>query len=139
MHHHALREIAKVAIGLFIADIICGIWLGTAGLLPITVLGISWGPSYLVPGIVIDIVIILLLAHYAWRMSLPVRSPSERMLLHIVGFVFLIVALVHAARLVFGWNVTIGDLAIPLWLSWCGVALAGYLSYSCFHFVLRGR
>ncbi|MHB1769690.1 MAG: hypothetical protein ACYCPH_01245 [Minisyncoccota bacterium] len=137
MTHHVLREVAKVGVGLVIADIVCGIWLSSAGLLPITLLGMSWGASMIVPGIVFDLVLILILAHYAWNMKLPIESPTEQGLLRLAGFIFLIVALLHLMRIAFGWNLIVGNVAVPLWLSWLGVVIAGYLSYSSFHFAFR--
>lgn len=132
-----LREVAKVGVGMVIADIVCGIWLSSAGLLPITLLGMSWGASMIVPGIVFDLVLILILAHYAWNMKLPIESPTEQGLLRLAGFIFLIVALLHLMRIAFGWNLIVGNVAVPLWLSWLGVVIAGYLSYSSFHFAFR--
>jgi len=49
-----------------------------------------------------------------------------------VSVVFLIVAAVHAARLYFGWEGVIGGWELPMWLSWAGVLLAGYLSWQGF-------
>ncbi|MFZ1075671.1 MAG: hypothetical protein WAN50_04835 [Minisyncoccia bacterium] len=137
MHHHFLRELAKVAVGLVIADIICALWLSGSGLLPVTILGIAWNASAIWPGIVFDLVLILLLAHYSWNMKLPIKSPTERGLLKVVGLAFLIVALLHLVRIAFGWNLILGEVSIPLWLSWLGVIIPGYLSYSSFHFAFK--
>src|SRR6185503_3820156 len=137
MQQHTLREIAKVGVGFVIADILCGVWLSSAGLLPITLLGISWGPNTIVPGIIFDLTLILLLAHYGWNMRLPITSPTERGLLKLVGVVFLIVAILHLLRIVFGWNLILGEVNIPIWLSWIGIFVPGYLSYSSFHFALK--
>lgn len=134
MNHHTLREIAKVGVGLVIADIVCGLWLSTSGLLPVTILGVAWGPSFIVPGVTFDLALILLLAHYAWNMRLPITSPSERTLLKITGIVFLVVALAHLTRLMFNADIILGGFEIPLWLSWVGVIVTGYLSYASFHF-----
>lgn len=138
MTHHALRELAKIAVGVFIADILCGIWLGTAGLLPITILGVTWTASYIVPGIVFDLAVIILLSHYAWGTTLP-SAPRERTLMYIAGIIFLAIALIHLARLAFGVSILLGDFSVPLWLSWLGVVIAGYLSYASFHFAGRRR
>jgi hypothetical protein len=43
--------------------------------------------------------------------------------------IFTIVALLHIARLFYGWPVTIGTLSIPLWASWVGVAVAALLAW----------
>ena len=47
----------------------------------------------------------------------------------ITAAVFLVVALVHLLRIGFGWTAEIGDLVIPLWLSWLGLVVAGALAY----------
>ncbi len=139
MNHHTLREIAKVGVGLVIADILCGLWLSTSSLLPVTILGVSWSADAIGPAIVFDIALILLLAHYAWNMRLPISSPSERTLLRLAGAVFLIVALAHLARIMFDANIILGGFAIPFWLSWVGVLVTAYLSYASFHFAAMRR
>lgn len=138
MSHRALRELAKIAVGIFIADIACAIWLGTAGLLPVTILGITWTASYIVPGIVFDVAVILLLAHYAWGTTLP-AAPSERSLLLVAGIIFLAVAIAHLLRLALGVTILFGTFALPAWLSWMGVIVTAYLSYASFHFALARR
>ena len=42
---------------------------------------------------------------------------------------FLVVALVHLLRIIFGWSVEIGSLSIPFWVSWLGVLVAGALAF----------
>lgn len=46
--------------------------------------------------------------------------------------VFFLLALLHLPRIAFGWSAIINGVTIPLWVSWFGVALAGYLSYRGF-------
>ena len=133
------RDIAKVAVGLVAADFISVIWLGTAGYFPLTILGVTWTADSILPIAVFDLGLIILLAHYAWGTRLPVRSPSERGLLMSAGTVFLVVGMLHLLRLAFGWSVILGGFAVPLWLSWVGIAVTAYLSYSSFHFALRPR
>ena len=48
------------------------------------------------------------------------------------GTVFLLVALLHALRLFFGWPAIIAGWSIPLWVSWAGVVLASFLSFTAF-------
>lgn len=134
MTHHKLREIAKVGSGLVLADIISVFWFSAAGLLPITILGVTWTASALPEILVFDIALLLLLVHYGWSMRMPISSPSERTLLVVAGLIFLVVALVHLARLAFGIDLILGDFNVPTWLSWIGVLFAGYLSYASFHF-----
>jgi hypothetical protein len=137
--HHFLRELAKIAVGLFIADLVGVIWFGAAGFFPLTILGVTWTASSILPIAVFDAAVILLLIHLGWNTKLPVRSPSERGLLSSAGAIFLAVALIHLARLAFGWSVALGSFAVPLWLSWVGVIVAGYLSYASFHFAFRRK
>lgn len=51
-----------------------------------------------------------------------------------VGIVFLIVALVHLKRSVFGWDFIIKNWEVPLWVSWIAVVGIGFLSYHAFKF-----
>ena len=39
------------------------------------------------------------------------------------------VAIMHLLRIIFGWQVEIGGLSIPFWVSWLGVLVAGALAY----------
>jgi len=45
---------------------------------------------------------------------------------------FSLIAILHALRLLRGWQVAIGDTVVPLWISWVGLAIAGYLAYEGF-------
>lgn len=44
-----------------------------------------------------------------------------------------IVALVHLARVIFGWETVVDGWAVPLWVSWAALIIAGYLSYAGFY------
>jgi hypothetical protein len=57
---------------------------------------------------------------------------TPRIFCLIAAAVFSLVALGHAIRLLFGWHVMIGDLSVPAWISWIGLAIAGYLAYQGF-------
>ncbi len=46
--------------------------------------------------------------------------------------IFLVVGLVHLARVLSGWDVTIGTFDVPMWASWVGLVVAFVLSYSGF-------
>ena len=41
-------------------------------------------------------------------------------------------ALLHALRLVRGWQVTVEGAVMPVWISWIGLAIAAYLAYQGF-------
>lgn len=49
-----------------------------------------------------------------------------------VGIIFLLIAVLHALRLILGWEATIGGVAVPMWLSAIAVVVAGYLAYQSF-------
>lgn len=50
----------------------------------------------------------------------------------ITGALFAVLAVVHVVRLFYGWGISVNDTAIPLWVSWFGIALTGFFSYSSF-------
>ena len=55
----------------------------------------------------------------------------------VTGALFLIVALLHLLRIVFGWSAVIGGLAIPIWASWLALVVTGALAY--FGFRLKSQ
>jgi len=44
--------------------------------------------------------------------------------------IFAIVALLHLARIVLGWDAVIGGWVIPVWFSWVAFFGAGFMAYS---------
>ena len=42
---------------------------------------------------------------------------------------FVVVALMHLLRIIFGWQAEISGLNIPFWVSWLGVLVAGALAH----------
>jgi hypothetical protein len=54
---------------------------------------------------------------------------TQRVFSLITATLFSLIALLHALRLLRGWQVTIGDMMVPLWVSWVGLIIAGYLAY----------
>ena len=50
----------------------------------------------------------------------------------ISGFIFLIVAAIHALRLYMGFDVTIGSHLIPMWVSWPGFIVPAFLALMLF-------
>jgi hypothetical protein len=46
--------------------------------------------------------------------------------------IFALIALLHAARLLRGWQVTIEGAVVPIWISWIGLVIAAYLAYEGF-------
>jgi hypothetical protein len=57
---------------------------------------------------------------------------TQRVFSLITATLFSLIALLHALRLLRGWQVTIGDIVVPVWVSWIGLAIAGYLTYQGF-------
>lgn len=55
----------------------------------------------------------------------------------VVSFIFLIIGVLHALRLFYGWEAQIGNVAISMWASWAAVLVAFYLSFQGFR--LRKR
>ena len=49
---------------------------------------------------------------------------TPRIFCLITAALFLLIALGHALRLLFGWHVTIESVAVPVWISWIGLAVA---------------
>ena len=50
----------------------------------------------------------------------------------VTAMLFSLIALLHAIRLAQGWHVTIGDIVMPVWVSWIGLVIAAYLAYEGF-------
>ena len=50
----------------------------------------------------------------------------------IVAVLFSVVAVMHACRLLFGWQVTIASWIVPLWVSWVAIVVTAYLAYQSF-------
>ncbi|OGG80714.1 hypothetical protein A3A39_00090 [Candidatus Kaiserbacteria bacterium RIFCSPLOWO2_01_FULL_54_13] len=48
--------------------------------------------------------------------------------------IFGLVALLHLARALLGWDAAIGGWEVPMWLSWVAVLGAGFLAYSGYKF-----
>jgi hypothetical protein len=44
--------------------------------------------------------------------------------------IFTIIAFVHLLRIIFGWTIVLNGWSAPIWVSWIGVFVAGYLAYS---------
>jgi len=46
----------------------------------------------------------------------------------VTSSILALIALLHALRLIYGWNVTIGEWTVPVWVSAVGFLIAGYLA-----------
>jgi uncharacterized protein YacL len=54
-----------------------------------------------------------------------------------VGVVFLLIALGHLLRVVFGVSFVVYDIPVPMWASIVAVVFTGFLSYEGFHFARK--
>lgn len=44
--------------------------------------------------------------------------------------IFGLLALLHLARILFGWDAVIGGWLVPMWVSWVALVIGGYLAYT---------
>lgn len=44
--------------------------------------------------------------------------------------IFGLIAVLHLARVLLGWDAAIGGWEVPMWLSWGAVVVAGFLAYT---------
>ncbi len=63
---------------------------------------------------------------------------TQRTYTLIGGIIFSLVSLLHALRLLRSWQVMIADLMVPVWVSWLGLVIAGYLAYEGFRLTRTG-
>jgi hypothetical protein len=45
------------------------------------------------------------------------------------GVIFLLIAVLHLLRLIYGWEAVIGGWVVPEWVSVVALVIAGYLGY----------
>ena len=49
--------------------------------------------------------------------------------------IFLLIAVLHGLRLIYGWEAEIGGLVMPLWLSGAALVIAAALAYQGFRLI----
>jgi hypothetical protein len=57
---------------------------------------------------------------------------SRRSYALVTGVIFLVIAILHLLRVIFGWAAIIGGWIMPIWVSWVALVVAGYLAYEGF-------
>ena len=57
---------------------------------------------------------------------------TQKGFLKVAGGIFLAVAVLHATRLVFHWEILIAGWLVPLWVSGVGLVVAGWLALTAF-------
>lgn len=50
----------------------------------------------------------------------------------IAGVIFALVAILHGLRAIFSWEAIVGGLVVPIWISYFGFVIAGFLAYQGF-------
>lgn len=57
------------------------------------------------------------------------------------GVIFLLIALLHAVRIFYGWEAVIGGVKVPTWVSWIALVISSYLSYAGLRLgrIMQGR
>lgn len=55
---------------------------------------------------------------------------SQKTFSLIAGLIFSVVALLHLLRLVYSWHVEFAGWSPPMWVSWLGLLVAGFLGVS---------
>lgn len=53
---------------------------------------------------------------------------NQRTFLRIAGVVFVLIAVLHAVRLLGQWNVVIAGWVVPRWVSWAALLISGTLA-----------
>ena len=57
---------------------------------------------------------------------------TQRTFSLVTAMLFLLIALLHAVRLLRGWQITIEGAVVPLWVSWIGLAITAYFAWQGF-------
>ena len=57
---------------------------------------------------------------------------TQRTFSLVTSVLFSLTALLHAVRLLRGWQVAIEGAVVPIWISWIGLAIAAFLAYQGF-------
>jgi hypothetical protein len=57
---------------------------------------------------------------------------TQRTFSLVTAMLFLLIALLHAVRLLRGWQITIEGAVVPLWVSWIGLVITAYLAWQGF-------
>ena len=138
-HKLFLKEIAKFTSGLVAADFICGAWLHSVNLPPINFLWTVWSPRAISMWMIFDVVLFLVLINYGWHSEIKNPSIKHKTYFIIVGLITGAVAIIHLARVITGFGADISGWNVPLWFSWVGVLVAGFVSYASFRFASKSR
>ena len=56
----------------------------------------------------------------------------------VAAVIFLVVGILHALRLLFGWHVEVNGWTVPFWVSWVGLVIPLYLASEGFGLARKG-
>lgn len=56
----------------------------------------------------------------------------------VAGILFLLIAVLHGIRAVYGWPAAVNGWAVPVGASWVALVIAGYLAFSAYN-LMGGR
>jgi len=59
---------------------------------------------------------------------------SRKAYFAVTGSIFLVIAILHLFRIIFGWSPVVEGWAVPVWLSWVALVVAGWLGYEGLRF-----
>ena len=59
---------------------------------------------------------------------------SRKAYFAVTGIIFLAIAILHLLRIIFGWSPVVEGWAVPVWLSWVALVVAGWLGYEGLRF-----
>jgi hypothetical protein len=132
------HDAAKFGAGLVVADFLTLIWLSQQYILPQNFMGMPISQSIIGPSMIVDFFLFLFLVHYGWNLGKVPRIREHTYLL-ITGIIFSVVALTHLVRVLYQTNIIIFGWDVPIFLSWIGIAIATYLAFSSFYFMVRSK
>lgn len=132
------HDAAKFGAGLVVADFLTLIWLSQQYILPQSFMGLPISQSIIAPSMIVDFFLFLFLVHYGWNLG-KIPKIREHTYLLITGIVFSVIALAHLVRVLYNTDIIIFGWNVPIFLSWGGIAIALYLAFSSFYFMVRAK
>jgi len=54
---------------------------------------------------------------------------NQRSFSLLAGIIFILIALLHLLRIIYGWDPVVEGWRVPKWMSWVALVVAGYLGF----------
>jgi uncharacterized membrane protein len=70
-------------------------------------------------------------------MFLDYYGMSQKNFSLVTAIIFLLIAVLHVLRLLYGWPAEIGGWTVPIWLSVAALIISGYLGYQEYSLVRK--